>query len=95
MGGKLSAEDRITAPTWHVFTDFTNEIDLTDGSQGPTGVCARAIQVLTAGTLVVKRLDGGSETLTGLPLGFQLAGACSAIKKASDGTTVTALIAFW
>jgi hypothetical protein len=95
MSGHKSAENHPTASIFHMYTDFTNEIDLTDGSQGPSGVCARALQVMTTGNLVVKRIDSASETIVGCFVGFQLAGACSAIKKASDGTTVTQVIAYW
>lgn len=95
MSGHLSADKSVTAATWHAYTSFVTAIDLTDGSQGPANVCARAIHVLTAGNLVVKRLDGAVETLTGLLAGFQLVGACSSIESSGSGTTVTAVIVYW
>lgn len=93
MSGSISANEKPTADTFHVFTSFAIDIDLTDGSHGPKGVFARALHVLSAGNLVVKNADGTTETLTSLFSGFQLGAAVSAI--VASGTTVTQVIAYW
>lgn len=95
MGGHRSADEAPTANIFHVYTSFSNEIDLTDGSQGPANVCARSVVALTEGVLAVKRIDGQSESMTVPFAGFQISGACSAIKKSGDGTTVTAVLVYW
>lgn len=95
MTSHLSADDDPTAKTFHVYTSFSSDIDLTDGSQGPKDVCARSVVALTTGVLVVKRLDGTSESITVPFAGFQIAAACKTIESSGDGTTVTAVLVYW
>ncbi len=83
------------ARKWHVYTDLTTAaIDLTATTFGP-GTPARAIVAMSAGVLVVVKPDDGVETTPTLASGFQLNGQVKTIKKASDGTTVTAVIVYW
>ncbi len=93
--GILNTNKEPTSAAWHVYTDFSSDIDLTDGSYGPAGVCARAVYLLDDGVLKVKKPDGQTETITGLVAGMQVAGQMSTIESSGDGTTVTAVIVYW
>lgn len=94
----MSAVNRLySAHHYKVYTSFVADIDLTaDGpNAGINKDLCRRFTILGAGTgtLVVKRGDGTSITITGLAAGQSLDIQSGTI--VSAGTTVTSVLVHW